>query len=64
MRDGERIEYEVIAVTSETERAWLVQLDNGEFWLPKSQCSLNLSNKGIPQSVSVPEWLAIEEGIE
>lgn len=44
--------YDKIVV--ETPKAWRLGLSNGqEFWVPKSQCSLFLTQKQL----SVPQWL-------
>lgn len=44
----------------ETENAWLLQFGDEEVWLPKSQCEIFLGD----QVVTVPQWLAEEEGLE
>lgn len=43
-----------------TEMAWLFNIDGKKHWLPKSQCNIDRGNN----IVSVPEWLAIEKGLE
>jgi hypothetical protein len=55
----EPIDLDFDAVEFETDEAWLLVMDNLLKWLPKSQCSLDRDEK----KVSVPEWLAIREGL-
>lgn len=43
----------------ETSSAWLLSIDNEEIWLPKSQCEIDRQD----ETIYVPEWLAIEEGL-
>ena len=45
-------------VVRETERAWLIDVDGDEIWLPKSICTDNEDG-----TFTVPEWLAIEKGL-
>jgi hypothetical protein len=40
-------------VTMETPKAWLVEIEHREHWLPKSQCTLSDDNKHI----EIPNWL-------
>lgn len=42
-------------IVAQTEKAYLLQFDDGqEFWLPKSQCFLQ---------VMIPEWLIDKHGL-
>jgi hypothetical protein len=48
-------------ILRETEKAWLIKLDNGwEGWLPKSQCPLSADKA----KVTIPNWLIAEKGLE
>ena len=47
-------DFDVEAVTAETDKAWLVTIEGSEYWLPKSQCELDSKRK----TVSIPKWLA------
>jgi hypothetical protein len=58
MADGQ---YEVDDLISETDDAWLVAIDNEEFWLPKSQCSLD--DPDDPEWAMIPDWLAKKKGL-
>ena len=44
----------------ETESAWLLSFDGEEIWFAKSECAIDENEKNI----EVPEWLAIEKGLE
>lgn len=64
-QDEQPTEYD--AINAETDKAWLVQLDEEtELWLPKSQCHIvpdlptNVNGSG---TIYIPEWLAEEKGI-
>lgn len=50
----------------ESDRAWLVRDGRGtEDWLPKSQCEFpHDCKKGDTVSVTVPNWLSEEKGLE
>lgn len=39
-----------------TEKAWLLEYDGKEFWVPKSQVEYDREEEVL----SIPEWLAIE----
>ncbi len=52
--------------------AYLVLFDENEVWLPKSKAAIEkphdpdiqeLIDKGTTVTFSIPEWLAIEEGL-
>jgi len=45
---------------TETPMAYGVMVDDVMVWLPKSQCEID----EFEMVVEVPEWLAIEKGIE
>jgi len=45
---------------TQTDAAWLLRFDNEQIWLPKSQCDIDERTKEI----DIPEWLAIEKGLE
>jgi len=45
---------------AETSNAYLLLFENNEVWLPKSQVELHVSE----HTVSMPEWLVIEHGLE
>ena len=46
----------------ETDKAWLVNDGDKEYWLPKSQCEAELIS-GDTYEFSIPEWLAEDKGI-
>jgi len=53
------VEVEIDLLEHETEKAYLIIVDNEEFWLPKSQVEdIN------EDSVWIPCWLAEEKGLE
>ena len=41
----------------ETEMAYRVEVDDEEFWVPKSECHFD------DGELDIPEWLAISKGI-
>jgi len=51
--------YEVDELVHETCEAWLMQIDNEEVWLPKSQVDFC----EMTHEVDVPNWLAKEKGL-
>lgn len=63
--DDEGIEVEV-EIVRETEAAWLVSNGDERYWLPKSQVT-PISDPdpelGDFVAISVPEWLAENEGL-
>lgn len=62
MRDDDDVFLSIIRVRRETERAWLVELDDmarEEVWLPKSVCELAFDET----EAVVPYWLAEEKGL-
>lgn len=59
-RDHEEVTYDG-HVETETDLAWLFEIDGGEqVWFPKSQCELDDSQT----SILVPLWLAKAKGLE
>lgn len=44
-------------VKIETEKAYLIETDKGEAWLPKSQVEVD------EDEIQLPEWLALEKGL-
>jgi hypothetical protein len=54
-------QYEVDELINETDDAWLVSIDNEEFWLPKSQCDMD--DPDDPDWVTIPDWLAEKKGL-
>jgi RNase P/RNase MRP subunit p29 len=45
-------------VIRETDKAYLVQLDDGsEHWLPKSQVEAEVEEEGGAATIQLPEWL-------
>ena len=56
---SENVKINHVNVVHETNGAYLVRfVDGNKVWLPKSQCELD------GQGVEMPEWLAVEKGIE
>ncbi len=49
----------------ETEMAILVEYENEEFWIPKSQISEDseVTEKDDEGVLAIPEWLADEKGL-
>jgi len=47
------------SILRETEKAYLLEIDGEEVWLPKSHVTLDKQNKEI----TIPDWLATEKGI-
>ena len=54
------LSYPYDEIKHETEKAWLLEMGDDEFWFPKSQCKINEDDKEI----SMPAWLAISKGLE
>ena len=53
-------EYAFDELIKESELAWLLKMSDDEIWFPKSECELDEHDKLI----TVPEWLAVEKGLE
>lgn len=43
---------------NETEKAWLVVIDDEEIWFPKSRCEWHAQKNGIDSYITIPMWLA------
>lgn len=41
------------SLNSETDKAWNITIDGKNYWLPKSQCSVEKKEK----EVYIPDWL-------
>ena len=54
-----------VEVTARTEKAVLVHTGNKEeaAWLPLSQIEIEPSGVGGIETVTLPEWLALEKGL-
>ena len=53
-------------VKHETEKAYLIEADMGEAWFPKSAVEVERGRgcaSGEPDTVQLPEWMAIDKGI-
>lgn len=56
---SENVKIPFIAVVYETEKAFLIRFEEGlDVWLPDSQVQVE------GRVVEMPEWLAIEKGLE
>ncbi len=60
MGDSKTLTYNYDSLEHETELAWLLVIGDEKIWLPKSICNIDEEDKLI----DVPEWLAIEKGLE
>ena len=60
--DDSYIEIQVDTIsTQSTDRAWLVIIDNAEFWIPRSICfESNISDKRL----MIPQWFAEKKGFD
>lgn len=52
-------EYEYNRLITIADKAWLLDIDGDDVWLPKSQCSIDIKRKMI----AVPLWLAEDKGL-
>lgn len=54
-----------VDVTARTEKAVLVHTGNKEeaVWLPMSQIEISQSGFGGIETVTLPEWLALDKGL-
>ena len=63
MNFGEYLEgdwdYNIESISAETDKAWLISIGGGEYWLPKSICKISQDQK----MVTIPEWLAKKHGL-
>lgn len=64
---SEWVHVEVAVIRKETDKAFNVQLENGQIlWLPKSQVSdaddYEAGDRNV--TISITEWIANEKGIE
>lgn len=48
----------------ETDLAWLFVIGDDEVWIPKSQIEKEERGRLGDGTVWIPEWLAIEKGLE
>lgn len=55
----EPVTYHWTSLICETYKAWLLLIDGVQFWLPKSQCVLNVKEK----RVTLPRWLQTVKGL-
>lgn len=46
-------------LVSETELAYLVDMDGERFWVPKSKCTYDENE----EELTIPEWLALDKGM-
>ena len=46
-----------------SERALLIEKDNREYWIPKSQIISVSGGEGMPDSIVIPKWLADKKGL-
>ena len=58
-RSDEKINIEYDEIVRETDAAICVKIDGKDHWLPKSQIEHDEAGK----TVSVPEWLALNQGL-
>lgn len=56
---------EEVTVLRETGAAILIEYENEEFWIPKSQIQEDSEacSKGDVGTLSIPKWLAKEKGL-
>lgn len=56
---------EEVTVLRETEAAILIEYENEEFWIPKSQIQEDSEVSGVGDvgTLSIPRWLAKEKGL-
>jgi len=54
-RGNEPVTYQWTRFVHDTRAAWLLVIHGAEFWIPKSQCTLDIKKK----MVTMPDWLRI-----
>ena len=52
-----------IEVVARTDRALLVTDGKEECWIPKSQISDYVGEEDSPETIFIPEWLALKKGL-
>lgn len=54
-----------VEVTARTEKAWLVHTGDKEkaSWLPLSQIEISPSGFAGIETITLPEWLALDKGL-
>ena len=59
------IHLDVEEIKAETDAAFLIVLDDGEYWIPKSQISdpEDYEKGDTDVSMSITEWIAEQKGI-
>ena len=64
-KENQVVEIEDVTCTKETEKAILVEVQNEEFWIPKSLIAdtSEVNCKGDEGTLVIPEWFAEKEGI-
>lgn len=60
--EDEEVEIDV-DVRHETDKAYLVYDGKREVWIPKSQITDKLVQKGKIVQITLPEWLAKDKGL-
>ena len=47
-----------VIVINETDLAWLIEYEEQQYWVPKSECEITYDFQ-----LNIPEWLALEKGM-
>ena len=59
-RNSEPVDFSDVEFVRETDRAYLLNIEDEEVWLPKSQVEEYDKESGC---LVIPRWLAIEKGL-
>ena len=63
MSNTETVEVKDYNILRESEKAMLIEKDNREYWIPKSQLISVSGGEGMPDSIVIPKWLADKKGL-
>ena len=63
MSNAETVEVKDYNILRESEKAMLIEKDNREYWIPKSQIITFSGGEGMPDTMVIPKWLAEKKGL-
>lgn len=50
-------------IKDETDKAWLVVIDEEEYWIPKSISQMERQGREVDDVIEVPTWWAKKKGL-
>lgn len=52
-----------VEIRARTDKAFLVSDGGNECWIPRSQISDYVGDEDSPETIFIPEWLALDKGL-